>query len=325
MEAESPTGTILVIGASGQVGEELTEALCKSLGPDNVIASDIRKPETAFECRFTILDALDKKGLFDLIEKENISQIYHLAAVLSAKGEKDPELAWRLNMTGLLNALEAARHTGLERLFWPSSIAAFGPNSPKENTPQFCVMDPNTVYGISKLAGERWCEYYAMKYGVDVRSIRYPGLISYKAEPGGGTTDYAIHIFYEAVRKGRYTCFLSEENTLPMMYMPDAIRATLELMEAPADKIRIRSSYNLAGVSFSPVELAEELAKHLPGFECNYEPDFRHEIADSWPRSIDDSVAAKDWGWKPEFGLEEMTLDMFTHIRAKFHEEKVKG
>lgn len=307
-------GKTLVIGALGQIGQDLLDALYKKYGVDQVIAADIRHPNTPMAGPFRVLDVMDRSALFELIEKDHIKRIYNLAAILSAKGEQNPMLAWDLNMTGLLNTLEAARETHLEQIFWPSSIAVFGPNSPKDHTPQYCTKDPNTVYGISKLAGERWCEYYHQKYGVDVRSIRYPGLISYKAEPGGGTTDYAVAIFHEALKKGSYTSFLNKGTYLPMMYMPDAIRATLQLMDAPVENIKIRSSYNLGGISFAPEELAAEIQKHIPHFQCSYEPDFRQKIADSWPSSIDDSRAQQDWGWEIEYDMVRMTADMLGHL-----------
>jgi nucleoside-diphosphate-sugar epimerase len=309
-------GKTLVIGALGQIGQDLLDALYQKYGADQVIASDIRHPDTPTAGPFHVLDVMDRPALFQLIEKEDIRRIFNLAAILSAKGEQKPMLAWDLNMTGLLNTLEAARHTRLEQIFWPSSIAVFGPNSPQKNTPQYCTMDPNTVYGISKLAGERWCEYYHEKYGVDVRSIRYPGLISYKANPGGGTTDYAVAIFHEALQHGKYTSFLDKGTYLPMMYMPDAIRATLQLMEAPAEDIKIHSSYNLGGISFAPEELTAEIQKHLPHFQCEYAPDFRQKIADSWPGSIDDSHAQQDWGWEIEYDMEAMTGDMIRHLAS---------
>nr|5Z75_A Chain A, Artificial L-threonine 3-dehydrogenase [synthetic construct]5Z75_B Chain B, Artificial L-threonine 3-dehydrogenase [synthetic construct]5Z75_C Chain C, Artificial L-threonine 3-dehydrogenase [synthetic construct]5Z75_D Chain D, Artificial L-threonine 3-dehydrogenase [synthetic construct] len=304
---------ILVIGACGQIGTELTVALREIYGNENVVASDIREPNEE-SGPFEKLDVMDKERLEEIVEKHKITQVYHLAAILSATGEKNPLFAWDLNMNSLLNVLELAREGKIDKIFWPSSIAVFGPTTPKENTPQHTVMDPSTVYGISKLAGERWCEYYHEKYGVDVRSIRYPGLISWKTPPGGGTTDYAVDIFHKALEDGKYTCFLSEDTALPMMYMDDAIRATIELMEAPAENIKIRSSYNLAGMSFTPEEIAEEIKKHIPDFEISYEPDFRQAIADSWPASIDDSVARKDWGWKPEYDLDKMTEDMLKNL-----------
>lgn len=309
------TERILIIGANGQIGSELAEALAVTHGAQNVVTADISLSGRVVGHPYYFLDVTDKKLLTRIVKELGITQIYHLAAVLSATGERDPLFAWQLNMAGLLNVLEVARTEKVGRVFWPSSIAAFGPTTPREYSPQDTVMDPNTVYGISKLAGERWCEYYFQKYGVDVRSLRYPGLISYKTPPGGGTTDYAVDIFYQAKATGRYECFLGPKSALPMMYMPDALRATIELMEAPAANIRIRSSYNLAGVSFTPEEIAAEVAKHIPGFQISYKPDFRQAIADSWPASIDDSRAQADWGWKLKYGLPAMVADMLANIR----------
>lgn len=309
------TERILIIGANGQIGSELAEALAAKHGAQNVITADIALSGRVVGHPYYFLDVTDKKLLTRIVKELGITQIYHLAAVLSATGERDPLFAWQLNMAGLLNVLEVARHEKVGRVFWPSSIAAFGPTTPREYSPQDTVMDPNTVYGISKLAGERWCEYYFQKYGVDVRSLRYPGLISYKTPPGGGTTDYAVDIFYQAKATGRYECFLGPKSALPMMYMPDALRATIELMEAPAANIRIRSSYNLAGVSFTPEEIAAEVAKQIPGFQISYKPDFRQAIADSWPASIDDSRAQADWGWQLKYDLPAMVADMLANIR----------
>jgi len=317
-------GSYLIIGAGGQIGTELTEALRERANPQTVIASDIREvPQLGENGPFVILDVMDKEALFDTIKKYNVKEIYHLAAVLSASGEKKPDFAWRLNMDSLLNVLEAARHLEVERVFWPSSIAVFGPNTPQEQTPQYTVMDPNTVYGISKLAGERWCEYYHEKFGVDVRSLRYPGLIGYKSQPGGGTTDYAVDIFHEAIKTGTFTCFLQEDSGLPMMYMPDAIRATLELMQAPSEKVRNRSSYNVSGLSFTPGDIAAAIQKQIPTFRINYEPDFRQKIADSWPVSVDDSAARQDWGWNPEYNLASMVADMLLNIRKQYQPSNV--
>ncbi len=299
---------VLVIGAFGQLGSELTLALRNIHGTDNVIAADIRKPQGPLsDGPFEQLDVLNGKELGRIVNVHNIQQIYHLAAILSAKGESNPKFAWQLNMDSLINVLELAREKQLEKIYWPSSIAVFGPNTPKQNTPQNTVMDPNTIYGISKLAGERWCEYYFEKYGVDVRSLRYPGLIGYKAKPGGGTTDYAVDIFYKAIEKGNYECFLRPNTYLPMMYMDDAIRATIEIMEADHASIKVRSSYNVGALSFSPEEIALEIKKHLGDFSIHYAPDFRQEIADSWPDSIDDSQARTDWNWQPDYGLKKMT------------------
>ncbi|MEZ4688590.1 MAG: NAD-dependent epimerase/dehydratase family protein [Bacteroidia bacterium] len=305
----------LVIGAQGQIGQELVETLIRQYGPDHVTASDIRAFDAPLACNFVILDVTNKEELFGVIEEHEIDVVYNLAAVLSAKGEQNPLWAWELNMTALLNSLEATRHTRLKRLFWPSSIAVFGPGSPKTNTPQRAIMDPNTVYGISKLAGERWCDYYREKYGSDVRSIRYPGLIGYKSEPGGGTTDYAVDIYHKALKLGHYIAFLRDDSRLPMMYMPDAIRATLELMAAPVEQIRTPGSYNLSGMSFTPKEIAEAIQVHIPDFSCEFEPDFRQKIADSWPESIDDSAAASDWGWQAKYDLASMTEDMLAHLK----------
>lgn len=309
---------ILIIGANGQIGSELVGALASRHGAANVIASDIGASNVYHAARYTQLDVLDKARLAQLVADEGVTQVYQLAALLSATGEQAPLKAWTLNMDGLLNILELARQRGEAgkplRVFWPSSIAAFGPNTPAVNTPQYSVMDPTSIYGISKLAGERLCEYYFTKYGVDVRSIRYPGIISYKSPPGGGTTDYAIAIFHAALRNEPYECFLAADTTLPMIYMPDAIRATIELMEAPADKVAVRSSYNVAGVSFNPRELAAAIKRAVPGFEISYRPDSRQAIAATWPQSLDDSVAAADWGWKAQVGIEKMVADMLANV-----------
>ena len=311
---------ILVIGAAGQLGSELTCSLADQFGGDQVIATDLRA--TASEqfpfCRFEVLDVMDKDALGALVKKEKVTQIYHLAAVLSATGERNPQFAWQLNMDSLLHVLELAKECELDKIYWPSSIAVFGPGTPKINTPQFCEKNPNTVYGISKLAGEGWCNYYFEKYGVDVRSLRYPGLIGYKSLPGGGTTDYAVDIYHKAIAKQPFTCFLSEGTYLPMMYMPDAIKATLDLMNAPREAVKIRSSYNLAGISFSPKEIFESIRKQVPGFEIKYQPDFRQAIADSWPDSIDDSCTQADWGWKPSYDLDSMSSDILKHLPAFF-------
>jgi len=309
---------ILVIGANGQIGSELVGALAQQHGADNVIASDIGTNNLYQAKRYAQLNVLDKDGLAKIIADEGITQVYQLAAMLSATGEAAPLKAWSLNMDGLLNILELARERGEAgkplRIFWPSSIAAFGPNTPQVNTPQMTVMDPTSMYGISKLAGERLCEYYFNKYGVDVRSIRYPGIISYKSPPGGGTTDYAIAIFHAALRGERYDCFLDANTTLPMIYMPDAIRATIELMDAPAASIKIRSSYNVAGVSFNPEQLAKAIVHMVPDFKISYKPDSRQAIADSWPQSLDDSKASADWGWKAQIGVEQMVTDMLANV-----------
>jgi len=312
------TEKILVIGANGQIGTELVMALRGIHGAENVIASDINDPTYAIRNSgpYEIVNVLDKHNLHHIFDKHRPTQVYLLAAILSAVGEQKPKLAWDLNMTGLIHVLDFAVEFKTARVFWPSSIAVFGPHSPQFNTPQYCVMDPNTVYGFSKLAGERWCEYYYTKYGVDVRSIRYPGLIGWKASPGGGTTDYAVHIFHEALKKGQYESFLSADTALPMMYMEDAIRATISLMDAPAEQVKIRSSYNLAGISFTPAQMADEIKKHIPAFEMGYvESDPRQAIADSWPKSIDDSSAQQDWGWKLEYDLPKMTADMLENLK----------
>jgi nucleoside-diphosphate-sugar epimerase len=307
---------ILVIGASGQIGVELTLALRKIYGNANVIASDLREQNALLEGTgpYVSLDVMNKEMLHVQVIRQNITQIYLLAAILSATGEKNPNLAWNLNMQGLLNVLDIAREEKLHKVYWPSSIAVFGPTSPRVNCPQQTVIEPITVYGISKYAGEFWCNYYSRRFGVDVRSLRYPGLISYKSEPGGGTTDYAVEIFHEALVEKKYESFLKPDTYLPMMYMPDAIRATLELMEAPSEKIKVRTSYNLSAMSFSPKEIAAEIKKHIPEFEISYMPDYRQSIADSWPQSIDDSVARSDWGWKHEYDLFRMTADMFENL-----------
>lgn len=308
--------TILVIGSSGQIGSELTELLKKNYGENSVIASDIRTPQNP-PSRFVELDVLDKDAVFKTVKDNKVTQVYLLAAMLSATAEKKPDLGWKLNMESLFTLLDLAKEKHISKLYWPSSIAVFGPTTPRQNTPQTTVMEPSTVYGISKQAGERWCEYYHKRYGVDVRSIRYPGLISHTSPPGGGTTDYAVEIFYEAIRNKAYTSFLKEGTYLPMMYMPDAIRATLELMEADPEKVKIRSSYNLAGISFEPSELAREIKKHIPEFEISYSPDFRQQIADSWPASIDDSKASEDWNWKMEYDLVAMAADMIKNLSNK--------
>jgi nucleoside-diphosphate-sugar epimerase len=308
---------ILVIGASGQIGVELTLALRKIYGNANVVASDLREQNSLLEGTgpYVSLDVMNKEMLHVQVIRQGITQIYHLAAILSATGEKNPSLAWHLNMQGLLNVLDIAREEKIHKIYWPSSIAVFGPTSPKKNCPQQTIIEPTTVYGISKYAGEFWCNYFHQRFGVDVRSLRYPGLISYKSPPGGGTTDYAIEIFYEAIEEKKYECFLDENTYLPMMYMPDAIRATIELMEAPAEKISVRTSYNISGMSFSPKEIGAEIKKHIPDFKISYKPDYRQAIANSWPQSIDDSVARKDWGWKEEYGLAAMTKDMFDNLK----------
>lgn len=307
---------ILVIGAGGQIGTELVNSLRKKHGNNEIIAADI-KPEPTTEIKngpYQVMDILQRDQVRSFIIDNQISEVYLLAALLSATAEKMPDFAWKLNMESLFTILDLAKEGYLSKVFWPSSIAAFGPTTPQENTPQTTVMEPSTVYGISKLAGERWCEYYHQKYGVDVRSIRYPGLISYTALPGGGTTDYAVDIFYQALLKQEYTCFLEPHTELPMMYMEDAIRATIELMEAPKNQVKIRSSYNIAGCSFSPEELAQEIQKTIPEFQIHYEADFRQKIAETWPKSIDDQQAKEDWGWKSRFSIEELVQEMLNHV-----------
>ena len=308
---------ILVIGASGQIGVELTLALRGVYGNNQVVAADLREMNPLLEGTgpYVSLDVMNKEMLHVQVIRQNITQIYLLAAILSATGEKNPALAWNLNMQGLLNVLEIAREEKIQKVYWPSSIAVFGPTSPKQQCPQHTIIEPTTVYGISKYAGEFWCSYYHQRFGVDVRSLRYPGLISYKSAPGGGTTDYAVDIYHQALNKGQYTCFLRSDTHLPMMYMPDAIRATMELMEAPADRIKVRTSYNLSAMSFSPEEIADSIRAHLPAFKMDCKPDFRQAIADSWPQSIDDSPARADWGWKEEFNLASMTADMLMQLK----------
>ncbi|PJR03642.1 NAD-dependent epimerase/dehydratase family protein [Avrilella dinanensis] len=308
--------TILIIGACGQIGTELTIKLRETYGNDSVIASDIRKgTHPAFESGpFELLDAMDKNAIEKVIDQYQVDEVYLMAALLSATAEKNPAFAWDLNMNSLFHVLNLAKEGKIKKVFWPSSIAVFGPTTPKHDTPQYTVMEPSTVYGISKQAGERWCEYYHNKFGVDVRSIRYPGLISWKTPPGGGTTDYAVDIYYKAVESNKYTCFLSENTELPMMYMDDAIRATIGIMQADKEDIKIRSSYNLSAMNFTPKDIAESIKKVKPGFEISYEPDFRQEIADSWPSSIDDSEARKDWSWKHEYDLEKMTKVMLENL-----------
>jgi nucleoside-diphosphate-sugar epimerase len=306
---------VLIIGAGGQIGLELTENLSKIYGNDNVIPSDLKESPQLANNPFEKLDALDKTALFDIVKKHGITQVYHLAAMLSATGEQNPMFAWKLNMESLFHVLDLAKEKHIRQIYWPSSIAVFGPTTPTENTPQYTVMEPSTIYGISKQAGERWCEWYFKKYGVDVRSLRYPGLIGWKSAPGGGTTDYAVHIFHEALKKGSYECFLSETTALPMMHMEDAIRATIEIMHAPADNIKIRGSYNLSGISFNPKQIADEIKKHIPDFSISYKPDFRQAIADSWPKSINDSEARKDWGWKEKYDLPKLVENMLENLR----------
>ena len=309
-------GNKLVIGSSGQIGVELVEQLSKIHGPNNVIASDI-KPRLKNKIKGVenlTLDVLDKPKLLEVIKKYKIKEVYLLAALLSAVAEKKIQFAWDLNMQGLFNVLDLAKEKYINKIFWPSSIAVFGPTSPKLNTPQTTILEPSTVYGISKMAGERWCEYYFLKFGVDVRSLRYPGIISYKSPPGGGTTDYAVEIFHAAVNKGNYKCFIEKDITLPMIYMDDAIRATIELMNIDRKELTINSSYNLSGMSFAPNEIADELKKHYPNFKMTYEKDFRNDIAVTWPSVIDDSLARKDWNWNHEYDLRKTTIEMLKGI-----------
>lgn len=306
----------IIIGACGQIGTDLTLALRKLKGNQQVIAADLRDtcPDNLSNGPYEKMDILDRDAVRQYIIGHEIKEVYLLAALLSATAEKNPEFAWRLNMEGLFTILDLAKEGSVDKIFWPSSIAVFGPTTPRVNTPQYTVMEPSTVYGISKQAGERWCEYYFNKFNVDVRSIRYPGLISYTCLPGGGTTDYAVDIFYKAKENKPFDCFLKEDTALPMMFMDDAIRATIELMEAPSDRVKIRSSYNLSGCSFTPAQLADEIRKYVPDFSVNYQPDFRQAIADSWPDSIDDSCARKDWGWKEEFGAPELVKVMMENV-----------
>jgi nucleoside-diphosphate-sugar epimerase len=308
------TDKILIIGSNGQIGLELAENLRKVYGDDNVVCSDVRMLENQI-APFELLDILDVQRLHEIVKEHQITQVYLLAALLSATAEKNPKFAWDLNMNGLFHVLDMAKEGIIKKIYWPSSIAVFGPTTPRVHTPQFTVMEPNTIYGISKQAGERYCEYYHQKYGVDVRSIRYPGLIGWKSAPGGGTTDYAVHIYHEAIKHQKYECFLSAETTLPMMYMEDAIRATIDLMEAPAEKVKIRSAYNVAGISFNPEEIATSIRKHIPAFSISYKPDFRQAIADSWPQSIDDTRAREDWGWQPNYDLDKMTEVMLENLK----------
>jgi nucleoside-diphosphate-sugar epimerase len=313
---------ILIIGAGGQLGTELTQALRETYGSEAVVATDIREIP-GNDGPFEKLDAMDMGQIRDLHAKYRFNQVYHLAAILSAKGENNPQLAWKLNMDSLMNVLELGRDQKLDRIFWPSSIAVFGPGTPPDHTPQHTVMDPTTVYGISKLAGERWCEYYFQKFNVDVRSIRYPGLISYKAEPGGGTTDYAVDIFKQALLHGHYTSYLTADTHLPMMFMDDAVRATMELMESPSSMIKTRSSYNLGAMSFSPAELAEAIRRHLPQFTIDYMPDFRQEIADTWPNSVDDSSARNEWAWEPQYDIEKLTQVMLSGMKELLQDQSM--
>ncbi len=316
----------MVIGSQGQIGSELVPALQHIYGFDNVIAADIKDVEKKDRKEvYETLNVLNGKRLGEIVKQYEITQVYLLAALLSATAEKNPMFAWQLNMEGLFNVLDLAKEKVIKKVYWPSSIAVFGPNTPKDNTPQFTIMEPSTVYGISKQAGERWCEYYFNKYKVDVRSLRYPGLIGWRSAPGGGTTDYAVHIFHEAIKNGTYECFLSENTTLPMMYMPDAIIATTGIMEADSSNVKIRSSYNIAAISFSPKQIAQEITRHYPEFSITYKPDFRQEIADSWPHSIDDLHARKDWGWKPNFDLNKMVDDMIANLASILKNIKISS
>ncbi len=311
--------SILILGACGQIGTELTLALRELYGNEHVVASDIREGSDSLmnSGPFELLDATNYEAIEDVVLYHEIEEVYLMAAMLSATAEKFPERAWNLNMNSLFNVLNLAKERKIEKIFWPSSIAVFGPNTPKENTPQSTVMEPSTVYGISKQSGERWCSYYYHKFGVDVRSVRYPGLISWKTLPGGGTTDYAIEIYHEALNKASYTCFLNEDVKLPMMFMDDAIRATIKLMESNPQKITVRSSYNLAAMSFSPADMSASIKKHIPNFKVSYNPDFRQSIAETWPNSIDDSKAKEDWGWESKFNLENTTVEMLKHLPSQ--------
>jgi len=310
---------ILILGACGQIGTELTQKLRSTYGNEAVIASDIRQPDSGIleTAPFEILDASNKEAILKVVQKHQVTQVYLLAAMLSVTAEKYPEQAWRLNMNSILAVLDLAKEKHIQKIYWPSSIAVFGPTTPKINTRQKTIMEPSTVYGISKLAGEFWCNYYHQKYDVDVRSLRYPGIISWKTKPGGGTTDYAVDIYFKAVKDRKYKCYLSKDTRLPMMYMEDAVNATIALMQADRNRIKIRTSYNLAAIDFTPEEISEEIKKHLPDFEISYQPDFRQKIADSWPQSIDDSDARIDWDWQYEFNLETMTKDILYHIQKK--------
>lgn len=308
---------ILIIGACGQIGTELTSKLRETYGVENVVASDIRKlnNDVVNNGIFEVVNALDYNQIEHLIEEYQITDVYLMAALLSATAEKNPAFAWDLNMNSLFHVLNLAKAGKIKKIFWPSSIAVFGPSTPRHNTPQYTIMEPTTVYGISKQTGERWCEYYHHQYGVDVRSIRYPGLISWSTEPGGGTTDYAVDIYHKAITEGKFTSFLNEKSELPMMYMDDAIKATIGIMQASEEQIKIRSSYNLSAMSFTPKQIAEEIKKHYPNFTIDYDPDFRQKIADSWPASIDDTSAREDWGWENDYDLEKMTVEMFKNLK----------
>jgi nucleoside-diphosphate-sugar epimerase len=307
---------ILITGAKGQIGSDLLDALRAEHGADAVLATDIHTAAGDEAGPFEILDVRDAARMRELVERNRIDTVYHLASILSAAGERKPELCWDVNMNGLRNVLAMAGERGL-RVFWPSSIAAFGPATPRENTPQVTVLDPTTMYGVTKVSGELLCRYAHQEHGVDVRSVRFPGIISHTTPPGGGTTDFAVNIFHEALERGSYTCFVREATRLPMMYMPDAVRSILEIMRAEADAITVRTSYNLGAMSFSAAELAEEIGRHVPGFECRYEPDFRQQIADSWPAAVDDSLAREDWGWRHRYDLPEMVEDMLANLRVR--------
>ncbi|WP_421798732.1 NAD-dependent epimerase/dehydratase family protein [Haliscomenobacter sp.] len=308
--------TILITGAGGQIGSVLTKTLRDTYGANSVIATDIRSTELG-DGPFELLDVLNGNRLHELVNRYRVTEIYHLAAILSARGEQNPKIAWDINMDSLFNVLDAAKERNL-KVFFPSSIAAFGPNTPKVNTPQDTITQPTTVYGISKAAGENWCQYYFLKYGLDVRSVRFPGIIGYQSLPGGGTTDYAVDIYHKAILGEDFTCFLGPDTRLPMLYMDDAIQGVLQLMSAPKDKLSIRTSYNLAGVSFTPAEISAEIQKHHPDFKIHYAPDFRQAIADSWPQSIDDQQARQDWNWQPQFDLARMTADMLSHLQEQY-------
>ncbi len=314
------SSTILVIGAAGQIGSELLLALRQVHGTDKVIASDVHEKahEAIADGPYAQVNVLNMKQLSEVVVNNKCTEVYHLAALLSATAEKNPALGWDLNMNGLSNVLDLAREGHIKRLFWPSSIAVFGPNTPKHNTPQRTIMEPTTVYGITKVAGESWCEYYHRRYGIDIRSVRYPGIISHKSAPGGGTTDYAVHIFHEALKHGRYTSFVSEGAELPMMYMPDATKAVLQLMDAPNEHIGLRTSYNIAGFSLTPAVLAKAIQKHMPNFSINYDPDYRDGIARSWPCSLDDAMARAHWGWKPDHSIDTMVADMLLHLQQAY-------
>lgn len=308
---------VLVIGACGQVGTELVENLQNIHGSSRVVASDIKTPtnEVLLNSEFVHLNVLDKAQIKEVFQTHKPTIVYHLAALLSATAEENPKFGWELNMDGTFNIFDACIDHGVKRIFWPSSIAVFGPTTPRVNTPQSTILEPNTIYGITKLAGERYCEYYFNRYNLDVRSIRYPGLIGWKSLPGGGTTDYAVDIFHQALKNGKYDCFLNEQTTLPMMHMEDAVRATLEITDAPSNLIKVRSSYNIAGVSFNPEQLTQEIKKHIPQFKVSYQPDHRQKIANSWPESIDDQIARADWGWQEKYNLEKLVVNMLDNIR----------